>query len=310
MPNSKGQHRCLALHGGGIRGLFTARILAFIEHHTGRRICDQFDLVCGSSTGAILACGLTKPAPITAMDAIKLYHDRGKQIFSASAWQKLKGMGNAVGPKYDGTGLRAVLKDTFGDAALDDALVPTFATGFNITDTGPMFFRSWKPAATPSLLVDVCMASAAGPTYFPPAWVHGKAYVDGGTICNNPALSGLIETCMVSKCHTRDVLVLSVGTGKHDDIIDERKAAGWGNLQWVQPVLDITTDGVSDLTHYQLQDLLPDENYLQLQAALPAEHAAMDDTRVPNLQYLTEAADRCLASNFERLLALLDRLGG
>lgn len=310
MPNSKGQYRCLALHGGGIRGVFTAEILAFIEQHTGRPIHTLFDMVCGSSTGAILASALTKRTPLTARQALALYLEHGKQIFSASAWQKFKGLGNNVGPKYDGQGLRSVLTGCFANAILQEAVVPTFATAFNISKTGPRFFRSWVTPSDPLPLVDVCMASAAGPTYFPPAWVHGDAYVDGGVICNNPALSGLIETCMVNGCHTRDVLLLSVGTGMHEDILDPQRAAGWGNLQWVQPVLDITTDGVSQLTHYQLLDLLPDENYLQLQRPLDLANSAMDNTQSSNLQVLRDAAQSCLDSQFERLLALLDRLGG
>jgi len=54
-------YRVLALDGGGIRGLIPAHVLEEIETHMGRPISEMFDLVAGTSTGGILALGLTKP---------------------------------------------------------------------------------------------------------------------------------------------------------------------------------------------------------------------------------------------------------
>ena len=53
--------RILAIDGGGIRGMIPAIVLAEIERRTGRRAADMFDLIAGTSTGGILACGLTRP---------------------------------------------------------------------------------------------------------------------------------------------------------------------------------------------------------------------------------------------------------
>ena len=55
--------KILAIDGGGIRGLIPALVLAEIEQRTGRPISSLFDLVAGTSTGAIIACGLTRPQP-------------------------------------------------------------------------------------------------------------------------------------------------------------------------------------------------------------------------------------------------------
>ena len=51
----------LSIDGGGIRGIIPAMILAEIERRTGRRIAEMFDLVAGTSTGGVLALGLTIP---------------------------------------------------------------------------------------------------------------------------------------------------------------------------------------------------------------------------------------------------------
>src|SRR5215470_9458370 len=48
----------LSLDGGGIRGLFTAAVLAAAEEDLKTRITDHFDLVAGTSAGGIIAVGL------------------------------------------------------------------------------------------------------------------------------------------------------------------------------------------------------------------------------------------------------------
>jgi patatin-like phospholipase/acyl hydrolase len=56
-------HRMLALDGGGIRGLITLGILGQIEElihqKTGQKLCEYFDYIAGTSTGAIIAAGLS-----------------------------------------------------------------------------------------------------------------------------------------------------------------------------------------------------------------------------------------------------------
>jgi hypothetical protein len=308
MPTSDGKLRVLSLCGGGIRGLLSARILVDVEKALGAPLYTHFDMICGVSTGSIIAAGLTKRNPLSAQELVDLYLRKGKDIFSQSFWSKIKNLGNNIGPKYDGQGLRDALRATLGDARLEDALVPTFIPAYGIEARDPVFFKSWLPAPVPHSLVDVCVASSAGPTYFPPACVNGAWYIDGGTVCNNPSVSGVIEAAMLYKAHARDCIVLSIGTGIAESPIPHAKAAGWGNLQWVQPLIEIFMDGVSDLSHYQMADLLPDAQYLHLQPSLTEAQAAMDNTNPLNMGELLAIAQNTLASNQKPLLALLGRL--
>ena len=78
--------KVLSIDGGGIRGLIPALVLAEIERRTGRRIAEMVDLVAGTSTGGILACGLTRPGPggaplYSAEDLAAIYVEEGPRIF-------------------------------------------------------------------------------------------------------------------------------------------------------------------------------------------------------------------------------------
>lgn len=308
MPSPEGKIRVLALAGGGIRGIILAKVLAKIEELTKRPIHESFDLVCGTSTGGILASALTMQDPLSANECLSLYLNHGKEIFSSSGWRKFVTLGGNTGPKFDGVGLRRVLTATFGDKRLETAKVPTFITAYAIEKRAPIFFKSWVPGQTSTPLVDACMATSAGPTYFPPAQVNGIWYCDGGVINNNPALSGVIEACMSYGVHTRDCVVMSLGTGVNQAPIPHAKAAGWGNLGWVQPLIGVFTDGVSDLTHYQMADLMPSSQYLYLQTPLSEKNAPMDLVDPQNLADLLLSAQNLIDSNSKALLALCARL--
>ena len=47
--------KILSIDGGGIRGIFSAHILKRIEDEYNIKLKDHFDLIAGTSTGAIIA---------------------------------------------------------------------------------------------------------------------------------------------------------------------------------------------------------------------------------------------------------------
>jgi len=71
----------LSIDGGGIRGIIPAIVLAEIERRTGSKIAGLFDLIAGTSTGGILALGLTRPGNdgtprYSASDLVTLYEGK------------------------------------------------------------------------------------------------------------------------------------------------------------------------------------------------------------------------------------------
>jgi hypothetical protein len=108
--------RILALDGGGLRGTFTAAVLAkwddLLKAGGGNNLISHFDLVAGTSTGAILAIGLAmglKPHEI-----LEFYEKKGSQIFPKD--RKLR---HWLKSKHDSATLRDLLTEVYGDKTLE-----------------------------------------------------------------------------------------------------------------------------------------------------------------------------------------------
>src|SRR5215208_1254371 len=145
--------KVLAIDGGGIRGIIPAFVLAAIEELTQRQIYELFDLVAGTSTGGIIALGVTKPgagdkADKTARDLIELYEQEGDSIFPSSFLHGLH-LGAIRGSKYEAKGIDATLRKHFGDVRLKDALKPVLIPTYDIEKQRPIFFKSRKARARP-----------------------------------------------------------------------------------------------------------------------------------------------------------------
>ncbi len=85
----------LSIDGGGARGMIPAVILKEIERRSGRRVSALFDRICGTSTGSILACGLSAPKSVGdskpmfhAHEIVEIYRTLGEQIFSRGSFDE------------------------------------------------------------------------------------------------------------------------------------------------------------------------------------------------------------------------------
>ena len=255
-----------------------------------------------------MAMALTKPLPLSGHECARLFTDYGRVIFHRSAWRTAWTLDGLVAPKYDGEGLRRVLYHAFAADNLAQCSVPTFVTAYDLGVRLPTLLRSWAPSAPRMAMVDVGLATSAAPTYFPPATLNGAHYIDGGVFCNNPALDGVIEGCLMHGLHTRDCLVLSIGTGSCKAPFDPQSTLEWGKVGWVRPLIDITLDGGPDHTHCQMMDLLPDGQYLAVDPVLRASEAILDNYEPSNLASLARIAETAIDLQRRSLVALLDRL--
>lgn len=291
--------RILALDGGGVRGLLSLQALKYLEHVTGKPAAQSFDLVAGSSTGAILALGLTKPQPMSALALEQMYLQHASEIFD-SRFLSLDGF---TGPKYHADGLEKLLQRVLGPQPLSQATKPVLATAYDLQARLPVVLTSWG-AHKGMPAWEAARASSAGPTFFPPY----QQYVDGGCVANNPALVACVEAARLYGCTVEDCTVLSLGTGAGEAPIKPSEAADWGELSWLSPLVSIFTDGVADLVDFQLSALLPPPQYLRLQCRLADSLAEMDNTNPANLLALRQRGNQLVAERLTAVDAFLARL--
>ena len=170
--------KVLSIDGGGIRGIIPAMVLAEIERRTGKLTSEVFDLVAGTSTGGILALGLTKPgqggkAQYSAETLIELYETEGEKIFARPGWHQILSVGGVADAKYPLKGIEEVAKKYFKDVHLAEALTEVLVTAYEIERRGPWFFkrrhaRDKNREGDNFLMRDVARATSAAPTYFEP----------------------------------------------------------------------------------------------------------------------------------------------
>lgn len=92
-----------------------------------------------------------------------------------------------------------------------------------------------------------------------------------------------------------DFFMVSLGTGQACRPYPYEKAKGWGMVQWVQPIIDILMQGVSESVHYQMQYLLPPtrdgrQHYYRINPAMPESCSEMSNVSEENMQALQGVA--------------------
>ena len=155
--------RVLSIDGGGIRGVIPALVLAEIERLSGRPAAALFDLIAGTSTGGIIALGVTVPDPSasehprwSAQELARLYEEEGPKIFHHSLLRTVETADGLLVEKYAASGLEAALERYMGEARLPEALTDVLVTSYDIQRHEPFFFKSFspRPHATPDPSAD------------------------------------------------------------------------------------------------------------------------------------------------------------
>jgi uncharacterized protein len=247
--------RVLSIDGGGYLGLATAAFIKCIESHFGVAFHSKFDLFCGTSTGAIIAIALAYGK--TGAELTHLYEQLGLKVFKRSG-------SGYISPKYKNTILRTVLTEEFGSATLGDVLSKgktALVTAFNVTTGTPRIFKTDHSANltrdSQLRLVDVAMASAAAPTYFPLVRVHNpfdgitETFCDGGVVANQPALLGFAEALSEFGARPRQIRVLSISTPRLDlgEGAASKRTLNRGLFGWRHTLADILIDSNSMTAH-------------------------------------------------------------
>jgi uncharacterized protein len=265
--------RILSIDGGGIRGLIPAKVLAELEIELRaiepeKKLYEHFDLICGTSTGAILAIGIALGIP--ASELVNFYKKYAKVIFPKYFFKifprKAKVFTSSI---YSNKELRKKLKEVFTEAnngklpVLNDLNVNVCIPAFN-GNTGEInvlktkhhkdYTRDYKLPAH-----EVALSSASAPVFFPPHnftynTEHGNGVnlgmIDGGIFANNPTLIGILEATDKLNVDISKIKVLSIGTGKSKYCV-KKKLLPHSFWYWFLPkprLLEIILDSQAQIT--------------------------------------------------------------
>ena len=329
--------RILSIDGGGIRGLIPAKVLAELEQklqegEPGKKLYEYFDLICGTSTGAILSIAIALGIP--SMDLVKFYKDNALIIFPKWYLKILPRKARAILTSiYSNRKLRGKLKEIYAaanngtDPVLKDlktnVCIPVFNGNdgqINVLKTKhhEEYIRDYKLPA-----FEVALSSASAPIYFPPhSFSFSNEYgsgtnvnmIDGGIFANNPSLIAMLEATDKMGYDFADISLLSLGTGKGKHIIK----SSWKPKDiwyWLFPkprLLDIILDSLAQITEQYLNFLKriakKDERafeYLRIQYDLGGDTIELNASDKKSLQRLEAIGDELAKNNLVNILKFL-----
>ena len=232
--------RILSIDGGGIKGIVPAAFLAQLEEALGESITHYFDLIAGTSTGGIIALGLG--LGLSAADILHFYEHLGPAVFAGSRLGRgLRRIGFA---KYHALPLRRALEATFGEKTLGESRTRLVIPSLNL-ETGEV--HVYKTAHHPHFEVDykeqaveVALATAAAPTYFPTHRSEkGIPFIDGGMWANNPTGLAVVEAIGVLDWPRDAIFVLSLGCVTEPLHVGLARSLPLGLGYWAMKVTDI-----------------------------------------------------------------------
>jgi len=278
--------RILALDGGGIKGTFTAAVLAQLQHNTRRNIARHFDLIAGTSTGGILAIGLgLGMAPAQMLD---FYRRRGPVIFplTSTAQRFRHRLHHLLRPKYSQERLLAELRAAYPPGkTLRDAETRLVIPAYLAASGKPCVFRTPHHRHLPSHgdlePAQVALATAAAPTFFAAARVKGAVAdtqaIDGGVWANDPTLAAMVEAVRWLSVPIDRIEVLSIGTtGSPFTAVDQGRAGVFG---WAPKLVELLMNAQAGGTHQLAYDLAQGARILRIDQTLPRDLVSLDDVR-------------------------------
>ncbi len=212
---SAGRTQVLALSGGGYRGLYSAQFLAFCEARYKTQTTERFDLIAGTSIGALLAAGLACSVPAATL--VETFTTHGKKIFPKSKLKDAERI--AIRAPYGREPVRAAIVDAIGKKLAETSMRKIEArlliVAVNYTTGSPAVFTSGGlqgDDASPVPLADAILASAAAPSFFPEMKIGTDDYIDGGVLANAPDLLAYGAARRSMAIDQNQLYMLSIGT--------------------------------------------------------------------------------------------------
>jgi len=288
----------ISLDGGGVRCVLQLGILErLIEVFP--QLLDRCTLLAGTSAGSFVALGLAHSGlPL----CHQLFSQPNVQAIFARSWAECVTNGwGTWRPRYDPSGLQAVLTEAFGAATLGDlrkrVLVSSFDLegqlnrddprhhNYGVQHWSPKFYDNYAGSAAAEPLVELALRSSAAPCYFPS---HAQ-YVDGGVVANNPSVHAISRLVQLGNPLTK-ISVLSLGSGNNPFHVPGAQSESWGLVQWAPLLLNLVMDAPSEGAVLLSQQLLG-ARYHRCNPILPQAVDLDDASQLAALQRIAAQCD-------------------
>lgn len=295
----------LSLSGGGIFGLYSARIVQRIEEHFGDNIAKRIDLLAGTSIGGIIALGLSREIP--AEKIIEGFYEYSPLIFKdrdkgengglSGIGRFTKGMTRA---RYDSKNLALAINNILGeDLILADAMHPVMITAYDLTAGTLRIFscpvKTYNGISDDDVsMLDVALATSAVPAAFSIHQIEGHRFVDGAVYANSPDLVVLKESVFKMDVPIENLKILSVGTMIGRFFLEDKVRNDSGFISWGlnNRLPNLMVSAQQQFTTNLMKDLLSDK-YLRVDAVSSVLGRKIDPTTIKrqDLDHICNVAD-------------------
>ena len=292
----------LSLDGGGVKGLFSAALLAQLEEDCGVSVADHFDLITGTSTGGLIALGLG--AGLRPREIVEFYLSDAPTIFADRTG--LKGIRRLWAPKFSAAPLEVALKRRFGERTLGQSVKRLIVPSYNLADDDVYLFRTPHHERLKRdyrvAMWRVAMATTAAPTYFAAyRGVDRIPLADGGLWANNPSMVAIVEAIGTLSTSPDCIRLLSLGTTQ--PVKRGTHLVRGGLRHWALPSTEVLLRGQGLCAINQARHLVGRERVMRLDPVVPDDAFCLDRLNVDDLLAMAAHESRKACPEFQSSFA-------
>jgi patatin-like phospholipase/acyl hydrolase len=293
--------KILQIDGGGLKGVIPAVVLDNFEKVIGKPCCKIFDLITGTSTGAIiggaLAAGITPASEIR-----RMYVQEGPKLFTPRV--PLVPFAGILfgGSKYDRKPFIEKIKAFTGNKRMDQAETLFMATTMNLCSGRTHFIYSndkyegcfyiWQVVSWSALSAPAYFGKINEPDFF---WddflpggtvvedIAGGVFQDGGQGINNCTLGAATVASIAKRWFDEEVIILSLGCGDYHKTVPYARAAKTGLIGQVTDYLSQARNEAAIMQYSAARclSITRKENYtlVRINCALPKNMDMLDGVK-------------------------------
>ena len=306
--DDKSPYRILSLDGGGAKGFYTLGVLRELEAMLGSRLCNNFDLIYGTSTGSIIA----------ALLALGHTVDEVHQLYSANVIKVV----SAIWPAAKSRALSKLGDEIFGTQRFDAFRIGVGIVATRWHDERPLIFKNEFGRAAGRkasfsagfgcTISDAVQSSCSAYPFFNRKQIKldnddRVELIDGGYCANNPTLYALADAISVLQLPVSDVVVLSIGVGEYPEPARRRFRSmlkALPSVKLLNKTLQINTLSMAQLTEI----LFPEVRRIRISDVYSEPELATDlfENDLEKLSRLRQKGAESFAARETDILRLLE----